>query len=493
MTTLPFFSIFLMLLVSVMLAALKKEKASYFLMLLSFLAVSVFSFLTLIYTLKSGAFVFKMGKFPAPWGNEISAGPVEALMSLLMSQVFFTSMLMSRREISDDLPKGRICKYFASSALLLSAILALIYTNDIFTLFVFMEISMISATALVAVKDSGKAIISSIHYMFYFALGSGLVFMGIGFVYRLTGHLLFPSIREYIMNMPDGESRLPVMLSFALLFLGLGIKSALYPFSGWLPWAHANAPTPSSAILSGAVIKVYAISVIRLIYKVFTPGLCLEFGLYIPLLIFGILSMCAASVKAVYQTDMKRMAAFSSISQVGYIYMAVGFGSLAGAAAAFVQITVHSLAKSMIFSSIGRFAAVSGGSVDSRSLRGSARRAPLAGALFTMGALSLCGIPLLSGFGSKYLIFATALGAGSYIPAVLFLALSSLLTALYYVPAIINIWSEKKDAPQAETGIRLRPGGAYITGALIFLTLNALTGVFFIDLFKLIQAGIAML
>lgn len=489
--TMPFFSIFLMLFLSLVLVILKKEKLSYCLMLLGILTVSVFSLLALLYTLENGAFVFKMGKFSAPWGNEISAGPVEALMSLTISAVFFTSMLMSRREIFDELPIERLRGYFTSSALLLAAILALVYTNDIFTLFVFVEISMISATALVAVKKSGRAIISSIHYMVYFTVGSGLVFLGIGFIYRLTGHLLFPSIKEYILNMPNDESKLPILLSFSLIFLGLAVKSALYPFSGWLPWAHANAPTPSSAILSGAVIKVYAISVLRLIYKVFTPELCLEFGLYIPLLALGALSMCVASVKAIYQTDMKRMAAFSSVSQVGYIYMALGLGSLGGAAAALLQIIVHSLAKSMIFSAIGRFSAASGGSMDSHALRGSARKAPFAGLLFSLGGLSLCGIPLLSGFGSKYIIFASALGTNIYLPVVLFLALSSLLTALYYIPAIINILSKNKSPSASEEAIR--PDAAYIVGSSIFFVLNVLTGVFFVPVFRLIQTGIAML
>lgn len=488
--SLPFFSIFLMLFLSLVLVILKREKLSYFLLLLGILSVSLFSMLALIYTAENGAFVFKMGKFSAPWGNEISAGPVETLMALTISTVFFSSMLMSRREIFEGLPLERLRTYFTSSALLLAAILALIYTNDIFTLFVFVEISMISATALVAVKKGGKAIVSSIHYMVYFTVGSALVFLGIAFVYRLTGHLLFPSIKEYILNMPEGKSKLPILLSFSLIFLGLGVKSALYPFSGWLPWAHANAPTPSSAILSGAVIKVYAISVLRLIYRVFTPELCLELGLFVPLLVLGAISMCVASIKAIYQTDMKRMAAFSSISQMGYIYMALGLGSLGGAAAAFLQIVVHSLAKSMIFSAIGRFSALSGGSVDSRSLRGSARRAPFAGILFSLGGLSLCGIPLLSGFGSKYLIFASALGTDIYLPVVLFLALSSLLTALYYVPAIINIWSKKKDGAEKT---QLKPDSAYIAGASIFFVLNVLTGIFFVPVYKLIQAGISML
>lgn len=489
--TMPFFSIFLMLLISLVLAVLKKEKLSYYLMLFCFLTVSLFSLLALTYTLENGSFIFKMGKFPAPWGNEISASPVEALMSLTLAVVFFSSMLMSKREIFEDLPTERLRGYFSSTSLLFSAILALIYTNDIFTLFVFAEISMISATALVAAKKGGKAIISSIHYMAYFTVGSGLVFLGIAFIYRLTGHLLFPSIKEYILNMPSGESKLPILLSFSLIFLGLGVKSALYPFAGWLPWAHANAPSSSSAILSGAVLKVYAISVLRLIYKVFTPELCLELGLYIPILVLGALSMCFASIKAIYQTDIKRMAAFSSDSQMGYIYMALGLGSLGGAAAALLQIIVHSLAKSMIFSAIGRLSAVSGDSVDSRALRGSAIRTPFAGILFSLGGLSLCGIPLLSGFGSKYVIFSSAFGTGKHLPAVLLLALSSLLTALYYIPAIINIWSKNKSPSASEKTIK--PDAAYIVGSSIFFVLNTLTGVFFVPVFKLIQAGIAML
>lgn len=487
---LPMLSIFLLTINALFIVLIKKTEISRILLYVSILLVSFFAVLITISTLNNGAFVYVLGHFPAPWGNELRAGPLEGVMSTVLPLVVALSLMGGQSELLASVSSKKLPGYYASVSLLTASMLAIIYTNDIFTAYVFIEISAITACATVAARDDGKSTVATIQYLVYGIVGSGFLLLGIAILYRSTGHLLMSSLRESIAKVFTGTARLPITVSFAFIALGLAIKSALFPFHNWLPWAHAVAPTGSSAILSGTVIKVYIILLIKLIFSVYSFEVCRQMHIFEVFFVLGLLGMTFGSIRALYQSNAKRMAAFSSVAQVGYIYMALGLGTVGGAVAACLQILVHSFTKAMIFSSIGRLSESVHHKLDWVSLRGSARSVPFAGIVFTLGGLSLCGIPTLAGFGVKYAIAQSALEGQSYfLLSMLVLGASSVLNALYYVPAILNVWNR----PQVgEEHIKVRDMG-FLLSSSIFILLNIFLGIYFVPVLRFVDEGINML
>lgn len=252
-----------------------------------------------------------------------------------------------------------------------------------------------------------------------------------------------PNLKEAIAALvAGGEYAVPLTVVAALITIGIAIKSALFPFSAWLPAAHGGATTTSSAILSGLVLKGYIILLIKLYYQVFTIEVVRALNVTNVMFVFGIAGMIAGSVNAMHEEHIKRMLANSSIAQIGYVFMGIGLGTDIGMVAAFFHIFTHAVAKPMLFISAGRLSQLQGHEKSLYRLRGAARKDPFAGVCFTLGALSMIGFPLLGGFIAKYLFAdAATLNPHKLWLALFALAASSVLNALYYVPALIALWT----------------------------------------------------
>jgi multicomponent Na+:H+ antiporter subunit D len=203
-----------------------------------------------------GSYTYMMGHFPAPWGNELRGGILEALMTIVFSLVILSGALggMDKQEIQIDDKKQNLFSVMLD--LVLAGMISMVYTNDLFTAYVFIEIAAITACIAVVAKESGKSVVASIRYLVFSCLGSGLVLLGISILYSITGNLLMESLHTAIAALvKNGTYLLPLTASVLLMTLGLSIKSAQFPFHAWLPDAHANATTSASAILSGLVLK----------------------------------------------------------------------------------------------------------------------------------------------------------------------------------------------------------------------------------------------
>ncbi len=206
----------------------------------------------LFYTVRTGeAYVYVMGKFPAPWGNEIRAGVLEALTALFFCIIMLLSLEGGRKKLADEVEEGKTFLYYVLTDLLLSSLLALVYTNDLFTAYVFVEINTITACGLIMIRQNGRTIEAAARYMIMSLLGSGLLLMGICMLYDLTGHLLMSNIKEQVeIIYATGDYRIPLLVTIALISVGLSIKSALFPFHAWLPDAYGYSTVSSAAILS---------------------------------------------------------------------------------------------------------------------------------------------------------------------------------------------------------------------------------------------------
>ena len=489
----PFITIVFSLTCGVFCAVLRGNRART--LCLSWLTVTfLMSLSVLLYTLKSdGYYIYRMGKWNAPWGNEIRVGILEALMATAFSGVMLLSVLGGLNHIFEDCEAEKTNLYFTMISLLMSSLFALIYTNDLFTAYVFVEINTIASCALVMLKSSGKTLVATTRYLIMSLLGSGLFLLGIVMLYGITGELLMESIAEKVREIfASGEYSLPLTVIIGLFSVGLAVKSALFPFHSWLPDAHGSATAASSAVLSGLVLKGYIIVLIKIFYRIFGLSVIVSERVSNFLFLFGFLAMILGSVGALRERDLKRMLAYSSVAQVGYIYAGLGMHSQAGMVAACVQILAHAVTKPMLFIAAGGFMDVSGGNKDMASLTGAGRRDPLGGAAFTVGAMSMIGIPFFAGFMTKFTLTQGALQAHTplMIMALAAIAVSTLLNALYYIPAVFTLFSRRDDGKYA--GVRARYTPSYAGATVAFILLNLGFGVFSQAIVDAVSRGLAM-
>ena len=488
----PAASILLCLFAGIISSGLKGKAARYVNTTL-ILVAAFLSACTLSYVIDTGeAFVYVMGKFPAPWGNEIRAGVLEAFMALFFCIIMLLSMWGGRKKLSDEVEEGKFFLYYVLTDLLLSSLLALVYTNDLFTAYVFVEIKTIAACGLIMIRQNGRTIEAAARYMIMSLLGSGLLLMGLCMLYDLTGHLLMSNIREQIMVIyAAGEYRIPLLVAIALMSVGLAIKSALFPFHAWLPDAYGYSTVSSAAILSSLVSKGYIFLLIKIIYRVIGVEIFNSSRIIDVLFIFGLMGMIFGSLSAIKENDVRRMIAFSSVAQIGYIYMGIGMGTQVGMAASVFHILSHAATKSLLFIAAIGLTDVSGGSRKLVELTGAAYRNKWAGVAFTVGSLSMVGVPLFSGFISKLLFAQAAVQNNTkMLPALIVLGISTILNAIYFMKTVIRIYTpiEERDYDS----VVFKDMKLYAVTLVCFIVLNVLLGVSSQPIVDLIGQGLAM-
>ena len=489
----PFFSIFICMISGIVTPLLKNGRWAY---RLSLFASGAGLLLSGVLLGRIGpaneSFSFMMGHFPAPWGNELSVGPLEAVLATAVCLVMMMALLGGSRDIFEDVLPEKQKLYFIMMDEILAALLALTYTNDIFTAYVFIEISTIAACAIVMAKDASATLVATMRYLIMSLLGSGLVLIGIVLLYCITGHLLFPSLQQRVLELvATGQYTIPLTVVVGLIVLGLGIKSAMFPFHLWLPPAHGSATTASSSVLSGLVVKGYIILMIRLFYKVFTIEVIRELRITNMIFLFGLAGMIIGSIGAMKEGHIKRMLAYSSVAQLGYVFMGIGLGTDIGIMAACFQILVHACTKPMLFSCASALSAGRHHNKKLHALRGAAYENKLAGIGFTVGALSMIGIPLFAGFAAK-VFFASATMAQpvKMWMTLLTLALSTVLNALYYIPAVTVLWSRPAEG---ETGEKQPVYPAFAVSTVVFIAAVFFLGICYEPVVTLIQNGLALL
>jgi multicomponent Na+:H+ antiporter subunit D len=423
-------------------------------------------------------FTFMMGHFPAPWGNEIRAGLLEAGMALFFCIVMLLSLKGGEEHMDLEIEEEKANLYYIMINLLLSSLLALIYTNDLFTAYVFVEINTISACGLIMIRQNGRTIEAATRYMIMSSLGSGLLLMGLCILYDITGHLLMSNIKESIAYVySQGTYNIPLAAAICMVCVGLAIKSALYPFHTWLPDAYGYSTVSSAAILSSLVSKGYIFLLIKIFYRVVGFDVIVSSRVLNVLFVFGLIGMIMGSVNAIMENDIRRMIAFSSVAQIGYIYMGFGLGTKFAIVASVFHILSHASTKSLLFMAGAGLSDASGGSKKFVDLTGSGYRNPAAGVAFTIGACSMVGIPLFSGFISKLLFAQAAVGgsAKKMLPTLICLAISTVLNAIYFMKTVIRIYTPKdKDTSFEKIGVMAHP--LYNITLLLMIILNMILG-----------------
>jgi len=275
--------------------------------------------------------------------------------------------------------------------------------------------------------------------------------------------------------------------------VGLAVKSGLYPFHSWMPDAYSYSTSVSSAVLSGLVSKAYIVLLIKILCRVFGRGFFVHSHLTNILFVFGLVGMIMGSVNAILEKDIRRMIAYSSVAQIGYIYLGLGIGTEAGIVAAIYHMLHHAVIKALLFTSVVGLSNVSGGSKQFPDLRGAAYRHKVAGVAFAVGSFSMVGVPMFSGFVAKYL-FATAamhVGAKKLALTLIVLAISTILNAIYFIHTVVTIYTPSdSDRKFLERKWHERP---WVTaGLLVFILLNFVLGLYSGPVIDLITKGLQM-
>jgi len=366
--------------------------------------------------------VYKVGSWIPPIGICMVLDGLTSFMLVTINLVSFLVTIYSVSYMEKYTDKYRFYTLFM---LMLAGMNGIIVTGDLFNLFVFLEIASIASYALVAFGTEAEELEASFKYAVMGSVASSFVLLGIALLYSYTSTLNMADISLVLSGKPTNT----IVGFIAVLFLaGFGLKAALVPFHGWLPDAHPAAPAPISAMLSGVFIKtlgVYALC------RVFFNILTVSHQLLFVLIVLGLISMVVGAFLAIAQNDIKRMFAYSSISQIGYIIFALGVGTPLAILGGLFHLFNHAVFKSLLFLNSGAIEY----SVHTRNLKklgGLNSRLPVTSYTSLLGSMSISGIPPLGGFFSKLVIIIAAIQAGYFVFSIVAI-LVSIVTLAYYL------------------------------------------------------------
>ena len=370
---------------------------------------------------------YAIGSWPPPWGIEYRIDAANAFVLLLVSVVGLVVTLYSPRSIAAEIPEEQHYLFYAMYALCLAGLLGMTATGDAFNVFVFLEISALSTYVLIAMGRDRRALMASYQYLIMGTIGATFIVIGVGLIYLATGTL---NLADIATRLPEVSDQRSVRAALAFLTVGVSLKLALFPLHLWLPNAYTYAPSAVSAFLAATATKVSVYILLRFYYSAFGAEFVFEvLSVGRVLLVLAIAAMFAASAVAIFQHDVKRMFAYSSVAQIGYITLGISMGSESGLVAALVHLFNHALTKGALFLLLGGIA-LKVGAVRFERIGGIGRVMPLTSFGIVIGGLSLIGVPGTAGFVSKWYLILAALEQGAWWLALL-IVLSSLLAVVY--------------------------------------------------------------
>lgn len=391
------------------------------------LASFVFSFMLLGDVQSAGLVTYEFGNWAAPWGIEYRADMMTVLVLLIVSGIGLVTMPFMGTSITREIPAERQYLFYAMYLLCLSGLLGITVTGDAFNLFVFLEVSSLSTYVLISMGKDRRALTAALRYLIFGTIGATFYVIGVGLMYMSTGTL---NIADLMTLMPVVIESRTVQAALAFLTVGIGLKLAMFPLHMWLPNAYAYAPSAVTVFLAATATKVAVYALIRIYFTVFS-GVNADLMPVIgdTWLVLAVAGMFVGSLVAVYQKNIKRMLAYSSVGQVGYILLGLSFANELGVTAGLIHLFNHAIAKAALFMALGCVVFYVGGAY-LKDLAGIGQRMPLTAAAFVGAGLALIGVPGTVGFVSKWYLLQTALAEGYWIIAVLIL-ISSLLAVIY--------------------------------------------------------------
>lgn len=409
---------------------------------------AVFSLVGFLNYLNEGSLRYFFGGWEPPIGIEFVYDGLSAFFVLVINTVAFLVLIHSRQISKKEFP-GKEMPYYSLAMLMLLGFNGMILTGDLFNLYVFLEISSLSSYALISIGDR-QAPFAAFRYLIIGTVGGTLYLLGVGFLYTVTGTLNIIDMAAMLPQLFDNSA---VFAALILMIVGIGVKAALFPMHGWLPDSYTYASSTSTALIAPIGTKVGAYILFRIVLWLF--GIELTDAVAPISYIVGVLACLGilyGSIMAIAQTEMKRMLAYSSVSQIGYIIMGLSLANPLGFAGALLHVLNHAVMKACLFMVSGNLRLKEGHSDISRLDDSYRKKYPWTMASFSIAAISMVGLPPLAGFFSKWYLALGTIDNENW----LFLAvilISSLLNAVYFFRILEKVYMMNPDKDQKKAAV----------------------------------------
>ena len=407
--------------------------------LLSFL----FSGHMLLQVLDGDILSYHLGGWAPPLGIEYRVDAANAFVLFLIAGISTVILPYARKSVEHEIKKVSHTLFYCCYLLCFTGLLGVVVTGDAFNVFVFLEISSLSTYVLIAMgaERDKRALTSAYDYLILGTIGATFFVIGIGFLYIATGTLNMADLTVRMADMGDNRT---VQAGFAFIVVGMGLKAAIYPLHLWLPGAYTYAPSVVTVFLAATATKAAIYVLLRFMFSVFQPEFVFELHTLTWILMpLAILAMFAASLIAAFQTDVKRLLAYSSVAQVGYMVLGIGLASKTSLSATIIHLFNHGITKAVLFMVVGAFVMRKGSSF-AKNLNGLGKQMPWTCAAFVVGGLSLIGVPGTAGFISKWLLIDASLQADLWWLAML-IVMSSLLAVVYVWKTVEVLYMQEPD------------------------------------------------
>lgn len=421
--------------ISIPVLALLSKRLAYLTAIATSLVATAVSVLNLWRVWESGPLRYHFGGWTPPIGIEYVVDPLSAFVALVVNAVALV-VLWHAMGLADEEIAGRAVPYYSLVLLLLCGANGMILTGDLFNLYVFLEIFSLACYGLIGIGEK-QAAVASFRYLIMGTVGASFYLLGLGFIYIVTGSLNMADLRN-ILPLVYGNPAITAGLT--LIVVGMGIKMAIFPLHGWLPDAYTYAPSTTSALIAPLGTKVAAYVIIRVLFYVFDAGYvsgALPMTDFIAWL--AAIGIIYGSVLAIAQNEMKRMLAYSSVAQIGYIGLGIGMANPFGFIGAVLHIVNHAFMKGTLFLVAANLRKNSGHSDIARLDAAYRKKLPWSMAAFTLAALSMIGLPPTAGFFSKWYLALAAVDKGNWVFLAVILV-SSLLNAVYFFRILERVY-----------------------------------------------------
>ncbi len=416
---------------------------------------TLISLLLLLQVSRTGVISYALGGWQAPWGIEYRIDPLNAYLLVIVSSLGTVVLGAAYRSVEREVGQNQVL-FYVVYLLCFAGLLGIVATGDAFNIFVFLEIASLSTYTLVSLGNNRRALRAAYQYLIVGTIGATFILIGIGFLYMVTGTL---NIYDLSQRLPNVAASATVVTAFAFIVVGLCLKLALFPLHLWLPDAYTYSSSIVTAFLAATSTKVAVYLLIRFIYSVFGVEFSSTVMPLFPILLgLGVAGVLAASLVAIYQVNIKRLFAYSSVAQVAYMAIGIGIGSAVGLQAALLHLFNHALIKGLLFLAIAGIVYRTG-TAEISALRGLGRQMPWTAAAIVAGSLSLIGVPLTVGFVSKWYLLLAAMESQLWPLACLVVA-GSVLAVIYVWKVIDALYFKDPGTQQASGSVNHRGGEA---------------------------------
>ena len=398
----------------------------------------------------AGTISYHLGGWEPPWGIEYRIDTLGSYVLLIVTAIAALVMVAAKESVAREVPERKIARFYAALMLAFAGLVGIVATGDAFNVFVFLEISSLSSYALISMGRDRRALTSAFDYLVMGTIGATFILIGIGFLYMTTGTL---NMQDLAARLPEVWDSRTVRAGFAFLTVGIGLKLAMFPLHLWLPNAYTYAPSVVTAFLAATATKVAVYVLLRFMLGIFGIDFALgQMPFEYILLPLGVIGILSASLTAIYQVEVKRLLAYSSVAQIGYMVLGIGLASATGITGAILHLFNHALMKGALFLALAAVA-YRLGSTALHDLAGLGRRMPWTMFAIVLGGLSLVGVPGTVGFVSKWYLVLASLEQGLW-PVALLILLGSLLAVVYVWKLVEAVYLSK---PKGEVAVQEAP------------------------------------